>query len=65
MPRCPAEPRTNELYRFRMAKGWTQAETAERLGVSWSTYKRLEAVRVLPRRYQHAFEGFKAKYKSA
>jgi len=58
----PKQPRNNPLCRFRAAKGWTQHEAAERLGVSWSTYKRLEACQQLPKRYQHALEGLKAKY---
>jgi len=55
----PKQPRINPLCKYRAKKGWTQREAAEKLGVSWATYQRLEKMPVLPKVYVNALEGLK------
>jgi len=61
MPRLPAEPRTNELYTLRIAKGWTQAELATRVGCHHITIARLEAKKKLSKRWLLAIEAIKTR----
>lgn len=43
------------LYRWRHAKGLTMREAADRLLVSFSTYRRLESMPTLPKRHAAIF----------
>lgn len=58
----PKKPRTSELYRWRMAKKWTQAETAKEFGLSLRAYQNWEAKPTLPKRNQIVFNVVKAKH---
>lgn len=62
MPRQPAQPRTSPIFLWRAARGWTQKEMADELGVSVPTLKRLEAKPSLPKTYQLAFERLQTKH---
>ena len=53
-PRKRADKNT-PLYRWRMAAGLTMREAAERMLVSFTTYRRLEAMKVLPKRHAAVF----------
>lgn len=43
------------LYRWRHASGLTMRQAAQRLLVSYSTYRRLEAMQRLPKRHAAIF----------
>lgn len=63
VPRQPRVPRTNPMCLWRIARGWTQREMAEELGVSVPTLQRLEAKPALPKKYQLAFDRIRTQYK--
>ncbi len=44
------------LYRWRMAAGLTMVEAADKMLVSFTTYRRLEAKKELPPRYALIFK---------
>lgn len=51
------------LYRWRHAQELTLEQAAEKFGVSLSTYRRLEAMPSLPKRYALAFDALTRKKK--
>lgn len=58
----PPRKRTDKgtpLYIWRHARELTLEQAAERFGVSMSTYRRLESLAVLPKRYALAFESIR------
>lgn len=62
MRTMPPRKRTDKdtaLFRWRHAAGLTMTEAAGKFGVSLSTYKRLEVLRTLPRRYDLAFRSLR------
>ena len=64
MPVMPPRKRHDKgtpLYLWRHAAGLTLADAAKRFGVSLSTYRRLEAMPALTKRYQLAFETIRRK----
>lgn len=54
-PRKRADKNT-PLFRWRHAVGLTLAQAADKFGVSMSTYRRLEGLKHLPKRYALAFD---------
>jgi transcriptional regulator with XRE-family HTH domain len=57
-PRKRADKNT-PLYRWRHAVQLTLEQAAARFGVSTSTYRRLEAMKTLPKRYSLAFDSIR------
>lgn len=61
MPPRKRIDRGTALYRWRHAAALTQAEAARKFGVALSTYKRLEVLRTLPKRYELAFRSLRGR----
>jgi len=55
MPPRRRTDKNTPLYAWRMAAGLTMREAAARLLVSFTTYRRLEAMAVLPKRHALIF----------
>jgi DNA-binding XRE family transcriptional regulator len=58
----PKKPRTSEIYRWRVRKGWTQTEMAKEMGIGRTKLHYFEQGEPLPKLYQRAFNDLKAKY---
>jgi DNA-binding XRE family transcriptional regulator len=59
MPPRHRTPKSSQIYAWRMARGLTQEEAAEVFGISFTTYRRLELMKTLPKRYELAFTTIK------
>lgn len=59
-PRKRADKNT-PLYRWRMAAGLTMREAAGRMLVSFTTYRRLELMKTLPKRHAAIFRMIRTK----
>lgn len=62
MPPRKRKPKSSALYRWRMKNKLLQPEAAEKFGVSFSTYRRLEDMPTLPKKYALAFQTIKASF---
>lgn len=59
MPPRKRTPKPSPIYAWRMARGLMLKEAAVIFGVSLSTYRRLELMTKLPKRYDLAFSTIK------
>lgn len=55
MPPRERTDKNTALYRWRIAAGLTMREAAVRMLVSFTTYRRLEAMKELPKRHAAIF----------
>lgn len=55
MPPRKRNPKPSPIYAWRMARSLTQEEAAGLFGISTMTYRRLELMPKLPKRYELAF----------
>ena len=60
MPPRKRNDKPSALYRWRLKNNLLQREAAEKFGVSFSTYRRLELMPTLPKKYALAFQTVKA-----
>jgi transcriptional regulator with XRE-family HTH domain len=63
MPPRERTDKNTPLYRWRMAAGLTMREAAVRMLVSFTTYRRLEAMKTLPKRHAAIFAMITARKK--
>lgn len=62
MPPRKRNAKPGQLYLWRLKNGLTQKEASEKFGVSFSTYRRLELMPTLPKKYALAFASVKTKF---
>jgi len=60
MPPRKRNDKPSQLYRWRLKHKLLQREAAKLFGVSFSTYRRLELMPTLPKKYALAFQTVKA-----
>ena len=61
MPPRHRTDKNTPLYRWRMAAGLTMREAADKMLVSFTTYRRLEAMKELPKRHAAVFSMIRKK----
>lgn len=62
MPPRKRNDKPSPLYRWRLKNKLLQREAADKFGVSFSTYRRLELMPELPKKYALAFQTIKANF---
>lgn len=62
MPPRKRNAKPGQLYRWRLKNNLIQSEAADKFGVSLSTYRRLELLPTLPKKYALAFASVKTKF---